>query len=313
MKHFVNHSTLQASAKRIAQELAHKATFATGGELYVYPVPRGGVPAFYLVDAEFRALDITRVSNLRLTPVQELNTADVILDDLVDSGKTKQRLKELAPETPFYALIHKTADGSAFGGYKLGEWLVFPWEESEEKSVDDAFVRLLQFVGEDPTRGGLVETPLRMATAWKFWTSGYSKDPVDVLKTFEDGAETYDEMILVRDVPFYSQCEHHLAPFFGTVAFAYVPDRRIVGLSKMSRLVDVFARRLQVQERLTTQIADAFMDHVAPKGAACLIQARHMCMESRGVCQQGHSTITSALRGVLREPTPRAEFLALIK
>lgn len=160
-------------------------------------------------------------------------------------------------------------------------------------------------------RGGLVETPARVSKAWEFWTSGYDKKPEDILKVFEDGAEKYDEMVAVVDIPFYSQCEHHLAPFFGTATVAYLPQNQVVGLSKLSRLVDMFARRLQVQERLTQQVAHALMDNLDPLGAACTIRARHMCMESRGVCQQGHHTVTTCLLGRFKEPVVRAEFLAL--
>ena len=170
--------------------------------------------------------------------------------------------------------------------------------------------------GTDPNehklREGLQDTPSRVAKAWEFWTSGYGRDVADVLKTFEDGAEGVDEMVLVKDIPFYTHCEHHMAPFFGTATIGYIPNGKVVGLSKLSRVLDIFARRLQVQERLTCQVADALMQHLQPKGAAVLVRARHLCMESRGVCQQGHHTTTSALRGVFKEqPEVRAEFLQL--
>lgn len=170
---------------------------------------------------------------------------------------------------------------------------------------------LLRHIGEDPARGGLLETPVRVAAAWDYWAGGYKQDPVAILKTFEDGAQNVDEMVMVRDIPFYSHCEHHMAPFFGTATVGYIPNGRIVGLSKISRLVDCFARRLQVQERMTTQIADAIADNLEAKGVGVLLNARHLCMESRGVRQQGHSTITSALRGVMLEGAPRQEFLLL--
>jgi GTP cyclohydrolase I len=176
------------------------------------------------------------------------------------------------------------------------------------------FTELFKYIGEDPERGGLLETPDRMAKAWAEWTSGYGTKPEDVLKTFEDGAEGVDEMVLVKDIPFYSHCEHHLAPFFGTATIGYIPQARIVGLSKLSRLTDIFARRLQVQERLTNQIADAIELHLQARGVGVIIKARHMCMESRGVCQQGHHTVTSALRGVMRDqPATRSEFIELAK
>lgn len=161
-------------------------------------------------------------------------------------------------------------------------------------------------------REGLQETPSRVAKAWEFWTSGYGRDVADVLKTFEDGAEGVDEMVVVKDIPFYTHCEHHMAPFFGTATIGYIPNGKVVGLSKLSRVLDIFARRLQVQERLTCQVADALMKHLEPKGSAVVLKARHLCMESRGVCQQGHHTITSALRGAFKdEPDTRAEFLRL--
>ena len=136
-------------------------------------------------------------------------------------------------------------------------------------------------------------------------------DAGTVLKVFEDGAENYDEMVLVKDIPFYSHCEHHMAPFFGTATIAYIPNGKIVGLSKLSRLTKVFANRLQVQERLTAQIADAIVKHLDPRGVGVVVRARHLCMESRGICQQGHHTVTSALRGRMTVPEVRAEFMQL--
>lgn len=131
-----------------------------------------------------------------------------------------------------------------------------------------------------------------------------------MLKAFDDGAENYDEMVVVKDIPFYSMCEHHLAPFFGTARIGYVPSGKVVGLSKLPRLLDVFARRLQVQERITTQVADALMEHLQPRGVGVILTARHLCMESRGVCKQGAATVTSALRGVFKDAAVRAEFLS---
>jgi GTP cyclohydrolase IA len=161
-------------------------------------------------------------------------------------------------------------------------------------------------------REGLRDTPSRVAKAWEFWCGGYGQDPAEILKSFDDGAAGYDQMVSVVGIPIYSKCEHHLADIFGTATIAYIPNQRIVGLSKLSRLADMFARRLQVQERLTTQIADALVEHLAPVGVGVRLECRHMCMESRGLCQQGHYTVTTALRGAIKdEPQTRAEFLAL--
>lgn len=171
---------------------------------------------------------------------------------------------------------------------------------------------LLDEIGEDADRAGLIDTPERVADAWAEWTQGYHEDPNDFLKSFEEPG--YDEMVLVKDIPIYSKCEHHLADIFGTVTIAYIPNGKVLGLSKLSRVANVFARRLQVQERMTAQIADALHNSaLKPKGVGVLIKARHMCMESRGIHQQGHHTETSALRGVIATGEPRAEFLALAR
>lgn len=162
------------------------------------------------------------------------------------------------------------------------------------------------------SRPGLSDTPDRVAKAYLEWFGGYDRDPAEVLRVFDDGAEGVDEMVVVKDIPFYTHCEHHMAPFFGTATVGYIPDGKIVGLSKINRLVDIFARRLQVQERLTCQIADALHANLNPKGVAVVTTARHLCMESRGVKQQGHSTTASALRGVFKTETDtRLEFMRL--
>lgn len=161
-------------------------------------------------------------------------------------------------------------------------------------------------------RPGLQETPIRVAKAFSHWFGGYAVDVPGLFKVFEDGAEGADQMVAVVRIPFYSKCEHHMADIFGHATVAYIPSGRIVGLSKLNRVVDAFARRLQVQERLTNNIADAIQQHLEPVGVGVYITARHMCMESRGVCQHGHHTVTTALRGAIKdEPQTRAEFLAL--
>jgi GTP cyclohydrolase I len=249
--------------------------------------------------------------NTRFSVAENKTEADVFIDDLIDSGATKKKFRKHYPATPFYALYNKLQDADKDKG-----WLIFPWESTEhdDASAEDVPTRLLQYIGEDVQRGGLVETPKRFLKAWDHWTSGMDKDPADILKTFEDGAEKCDEMVLVKNIPAYSKCEHHLADIFGVAHVAYIPDGRIVGLSKLNRLVDMYGRRLQVQERWTNQVADALEKHLKPKGVAVIIEARHMCMESRGVCQQGHSTVTSAMRGVFRESqNTRSEFMGLIK
>ncbi len=174
---------------------------------------------------------------------------------------------------------------------------------------------ILEYIGEDPDREGLQDTPKRFLKAWKnYWGSGYKLDPKDVMKVFEDGAANYDEMVLVKDIKLYSHCEHHIAPIIGVAHVAYIPNGKIIGLSKIARLVEVFARRLQVQERLTTQIAEALMSELQPLGVAVVIEAEHLCMSSRGIEKQGSKTVTSKLLGCFKEEfETRAEFMRLIK
>lgn len=258
-----------------------------------YPVPRGGVAAAYAVRPHHE--------NLHIVDCPE--DADCYIDDLIDSGATMSRYSD----KPFFALIDKRLT-------EKKKWIVFPWEETGSGSAEDIGIRLLQFIGEDPNREGLKETPARFLKAWKEWTSGYSQDIASLFKDFGDGAEDYDEFVLVDPIPFYSHCEHHLAAIFGTVHIAYIPKGRIAGLSKFCRLVDVFARRLQVQERLTVQIANGIVEALAPLGVGVVIRARHFCMESRGAKKPGVETTTIALRGCIKEePASRAEFLSMIK
>lgn len=177
----------------------------------------------------------------------------------------------------------------------------------------DLFEHLLLYIGENPERQGLIETPKRAAKAWKEWTAGYDQRESDIFKVFEDGAENYNQMVVVKNIPFYSLCEHHMAPFFGTCTIAYIPNGHIAGLSKFARLVDMYAKRLQVQERLTAQIADAIERNLKPVGTGVMVKARHLCMESRGIAKQGHETITTALHGAIKEePQTRSEFMSLV-
>lgn len=172
---------------------------------------------------------------------------------------------------------------------------------------------ILHYIGEDVDRPGLKETPERVAAYLLEVTSGYDAISIpDLVKTFEDGAESYDEMIFEGNLPLFSLCEHHVVPFFGVAHVGYIPNGKIVGLSKLPRLLDVFARRLQVQERLTTQVADALMEHLKPKGVGVVIRARHLCIEMRGIRKIGATTVTSALRGVMKEQGAREEFLQFV-
>jgi GTP cyclohydrolase I len=180
-----------------------------------------------------------------------------------------------------------------------------------DTSLQDLMREMLVRLGEDPERDGLLDTPERMERSMQYLTKGYQEDPEEILLgAMFDVA--YDEMVIVKDIEMFSLCEHHLLPFFGKVHVAYIPNGKVIGLSKIPRLVDVFARRLQVQERLTTQIADAIESAIRPQGVGVVVEARHLCMMMRGVEKQHSATITSSMLGAFRSKETRDEFLALI-
>src|SRR6202521_3621009 len=179
--------------------------------------------------------------------------------------------------------------------------------------MQDLITKLLKDLGEDPSREGLRDTPKRVEKALKFLTSGYEADVDEVINNALFTVD-YSEMVIVKDIDFYSLCEHHLLPFFGKCHIAYIPSNKVIGLSKIPRLVDVFARRLQVQERLTNQIADTIRDKIAPLGVAVVMEATHLCMSMRGVEKQNSFAVTSAMQGAFRNNArTRMEFLELIK
>jgi GTP cyclohydrolase IA len=179
--------------------------------------------------------------------------------------------------------------------------------------MQDAIRKLLTDLGEDPAREGLRDTPKRVEKAYKFLTSGYAADIDTVLNNALFSVD-YSEMVIVKDIDFYSLCEHHLLPFFGKCHVAYIPSTKVIGLSKIPRIVDVFARRLQVQERLTNQVADTIRDKIAPLGVAVVMEATHLCMSMRGVEKQNSFAVTSAMHGAFRTSArTRMEFLELIK
>ena len=182
----------------------------------------------------------------------------------------------------------------------------------DQPRIQRAIREILAAIGEDPDRDGLLDTPKRVAKAYAEMFAGLHQDAEDVLSTSFD--LNHQELVLVKDIPFYSTCEHHLVPFHGRAHIGYIPssDGRVTGLSKLARLVEVYARRPQVQERLTTQIVDAMMEHLKPKGAIVVIECEHMCMSMRGVRKPGAKTVTSAVRGQIRETATRAEAMSLI-
>jgi len=280
-----------------------EAEFGHRPLITLYPVPRGGIHAAQVLMSLPGASD-------RFCLVNNPHLADAFFDDIVDSGETRQRFAEQYPQ-PFYSLINKLNDPDT-------HWIVFPWEDfpHEKKREDlgptDAVIRLLQYIGEDPAREGLVDTPKRVIKSYSELFSGYKQSPADVMTTFEDGA--CDELVLLKDIEFVSYCEHHMLPFLGKAHVAYVPNGRVIGVSKLARVLEIYAHRLQIQERLTKQVTAALMEHLQPKGAACVIESKHLCMVCRGVQKQNSVMVTSSLEGVFRsDASSRAEFMSMIR
>jgi GTP cyclohydrolase I len=207
-------------------------------------------------------------------------------------------------------LIEKINDGS--GRISDGYNKIETWDSKNIEELSNIYHRVLELIGEDPEREGLLRTPSRVAKSIKFLTNGYNMNGEEILKSamFK---EDYRQMVIVKDIDMYSMCEHHMLPFFGKVHVAYIPDGYITGLSKLARVVEAFSRRLQVQERLTTQIRDCIQSTLHPLGVAVVIEAQHMCMQIRGVQKQNSVTTTSAFTGIfLEQLNTREEFVHLI-
>lgn len=294
---------VESAARIVAREL--RRHFEPDERCLLYGVPRGGVPVAYLLQ---RFLPSARI-------VDDPESADIIVDDIIDSGKTRNKY----PGKPFAALYgkeesqpHWQGNGPTYVGETTTGWLVFPWEGSVEASADDICTRFLQFIGEDPSRPGLLETPQRMVKSWTELYRGYSQNPEDLLKVFE---EKYDEIILLKDIELYSMCEHHALPFVGKAHVAYIPNgKAVLGVSKLARLVDLFSRRLQIQERIGEQVTSILMEKLEAKGAACIIEAQHYCMRMRGVGKQNSVMVTSSMKGAfLENVAARTELMGLIK
>ncbi|MDR1592151.1 MAG: GTP cyclohydrolase I FolE [Prevotellaceae bacterium] len=184
--------------------------------------------------------------------------------------------------------------------------------DNRTEEIAEHYLQIIRLLGDDPAREGLQATPLRVAKAMRFLTQGYEQDPVEVLRSAMFH-EQYQQMIIVKDIEFYSMCEHHILPFFGKAHVAYIPDKHITGLSKIARVVDIFARRLQIQERLTTQIKECIQQTLEPMGVMVVLEAQHMCMQIRGVQKQHSITTTSDFTGAFQSAKTREEFISLIK
>lgn len=272
----------------------------------VYGIPRGGqYPAAML------AQDMGK--KLIFSP-SDIDCQTLVVDDLCDSGATIEKFRKEHAAAKF-AVVYLKTGGKDYPWLKHGtaiegDWLVFP--DEHDGGIEENAKRILQYIGEDVTREGLVETPKRMRRAWDEIFAGYNTNPRDLVKTFTQG--TCKEMVILKNAEFYSTCEHHFFPFFGHCSIGYIPDKKVIGVSKLARLLDCYSKRMQIQERMTTQIADFIMDELGARGVYVIAEGVHFCMTSRGVKKQDASMVTSAIRGVFESNAQaRAEFLALIK
>lgn len=290
MRH-ITWQEVQVEAQRIADNWR-------GRVQTVYGIPQGGAPL---------AVMVANYLGAELIQTPKIGMATLVVDDLIDSGKTMERyFRDFKTDAAF----RKSHSPTHYAPHAkcIDDWLSFPWEKNDGTPTD-GIVRLLEYIGENPARDGLIDTPERVLKAMKEMTTGYSADIANILSVSFD--VDFDELVVVRNVPFNSLCEHHMLPFTGTATVGYIPRERIVGLSKLARLVDAYAKRLQVQERMTKQIADAMLEHIQPLGCGVVVRGNHSCMSCRGINKTGEM-VTSSLHGALRlDASARGEFLAL--
>ncbi len=257
----------------------------------IYGVPRGGVTIGAII-----------ARTLGIPLLNQPSEGALVVDDLIDSGKTLLQY----PNNDTAVLYRKPhSPKTTYSVQEIDGWIEFFYEDTQT-DAQNVIVRLLEHIGENPNREGLLDTPKRVLKFYKEFLT-----PPEFNFTVFDG-ESYDEMIVQQNIPFFSLCEHHMAPFFGHATVAYIPNEKIVGLSKLARTVEYYARRLQNQERITSQVANRLQEELHPKGVAVMLSARHFCMEMRGVRTHDVSTVTTRLIGAFKEDDKaRAEFMGL--
>ena len=251
----------------------------------VFPIIRGGV---------YPAIELSKIMDVPV--VWEPDERSLVVDDICDSGATAKVFLEKGFDVA--TLFHKgRCDAPTYYAAKTQKWIVFPWESP--KDIEGSVRRQIEYIGENPNRSGIEETPKRVVKSWTELYAGYSEDPRKILsKRFEVERKNSEiSPVILRDIEFYSTCEHHLLPFYGSVTVGYLPGNEVVGISKLARLVDCFSRRLQIQERMCEQIADAIQDELNPKGVYVKARAKHLCMVARGIQKQNAEMESVAVRG----------------
>lgn len=273
----------------------------------VFPVPQGGVP-----------LGMALFIKLGLPLVDKPRKGVLVVDDLIDSGTTRMKYAKND-----FACIHvkkhvhvKVTTCTYAVHESIDDWVVYWWEGSAQKSIEDVVTRTIEFIGDNPNREGVIETPSRVVRAWTELFEGYKQKPEQVCKTFD--GDQIGGLVYLKNVEFYSFCEHHMLPFYGVAHIGYIPNGRVIGASKLARILDIYARRLQIQERIGEQVTNALMEYLKPIGAACVIEAKHLCIACRGVRKQHSILGYSSFKGVFLENThdgvaARNEFLSLIR
>lgn len=285
--------------------------------LYLFPIPQGGIPVAMQLQKELIALghkDVLLVDEDWFTAnCVSQKSVLWIVDDIIDSGRTMQKH---CPGGIFQTVALHLKEGSSFlptyYGEKIGPqtWIEYWWEK-KGTDIKDHLVRQIEYIGEDPNREGLLETPKRIVKSWDKIYGGYKVDISQLFKTFSDGA--CDSMVILKNIEFFSTCEHHLLPFHGKANIAYIPNGKVLGISKLARLLEAFSRRMQIQERIGEQVTESLMQYLDPLGAICVLEAQHFCMTARGVEKQNSVMVTSSIKGCFLEYETRTEFLNLIK
>ena len=298
------------AAKEVADYIIKNSEL---GKILIYGIPRGGWLAAMAVSTHYP-------SRLHLTGNPE--DAHWIIDDIMDSGTTIERFDEEYSGKQLAVIVRHTEHSAdvelpVFTALETNEWVEFPWEaatlvQEASETIEDNVRRILQAIGEDSKRSGLVDTPARVARMYKEVFGGYKDDYKKYLaRTFD--AEGSDGIVMVNDITFFSYCEHHMVPFYGTCHIAYIPKDKIVGISKLPRVVRVFSRRLQVQEKLTNQIAHAINEELDCQGVAVWMKAKHMCMSMRGIENTTAETVTLQTLGIFRDqPEMEMKFLNMV-
>jgi GTP cyclohydrolase I len=279
---------------RLAEKIDHTKYTA------LYPVPKNGMYVAHV---------LSKLLNLPVS--SELFEGCLVVDDLIDSGRT---LSWYSPwDTAVLIAKNGNQDKVTYFVETRDKWITFFWED-QQHDIQNSIVRILEYIGENPMREGLRDTPDRVVRSWKTLYGGYNQKAEQVLgRVFEEYGK-YDEMVILKDIDFFSTCEHHMLPFTGKAHIAYLPKNRVVGISKLARLVEMHARRLQIQEKMTADIADDLERILQPWGVAVLIEGQHFCITSRGVQKINAIMVTSKLTGAFKEnPKTRQEFMALIK